>query len=161
MSFPPAARALSDALIVDLPYSSGGLHYRHAAANDPRKYQGARIQHRRQDFDGDQRDQLSFRTWATDVLRLSYRTLKRSAVFATFIDWRQLAPMILAVQCAGFTPPRYRRLGQIRSRPPTPGASARSANTSSGAAGRTPAQRGVPILPASCAPSSGPATSIT
>jgi site-specific DNA-methyltransferase (adenine-specific) len=137
-----------DALIVDLPYSSGGLHIGTRQQSTQRKYQGSRVQNRRQDFDGDQRDQLSFRTWATDVLRLSYRTLKRSAVFATFIDWRQLAPMILAVQCAGFTLRGIAVWDKSEAARPSPGRfRAQCEYILWGSKGELPAARGVPVLP--------------
>ena len=96
---PTLAPTSFDALIIDVPYSSGGLRIGTKQQSTRRKYQGSGVQHRRQDFDGDSRDQVSFQAWATDVLRAGYRVLKRSAVFS---DWRQSGPMAIAAQCAGF-----------------------------------------------------------
>ena len=137
-----------DALIVDLPYSSGGLHIGTRQQSTRRKYQGRGVQLSRQDFDGDQRDQLSFRAWATDVLRAGYRVLKRRAVFAAFIDWRQLAPLTLAVQCAGFALRGIAVWDKTEAARPSPG---RFRNQCEfilwGSKGELPADRGVPILP--------------
>ena len=137
-----------DALIVDLPYSSGGLHIGTRQQSTRRKYQGTGVLHDRRDFDGDQRDQLSFREWATDVFRTGYRVLKRSAVFAAFIDWRQIAPMILAVQCAGFTLRGIAPWDKTEAARPSLG---RFRNQCEyilwGSKGELPADRGVPVLP--------------
>jgi site-specific DNA-methyltransferase (adenine-specific) len=145
---PTLAPGTLDALIVDLPYSSGGLHIGTKQQSTRRKYQGSGVQLRRQDFDGDSRDQLSFQAWATDVLRAGYRVLKRSAVFAAFSDWRQIGPMAIAAQCAGFVLRGIAVWDKTEAARPSPG---RFRNQCEfilwGSKGELPADRGVPILP--------------
>jgi site-specific DNA-methyltransferase (adenine-specific) len=145
---PTLAPASLDALIVDLPYSSGGLHIGTKQQSTRRKYQGSGVQLRRQDFDGDSRDQVSFQAWATDVLRAGYRVLKRSAVFAAFSDWRQIGPMAIAAQCAGFVLRGIAAWDKTAAARPSPG---RFRNQCEfilwGSKGELPADRGVPILP--------------
>ena len=145
---PALAPGSFDALIVDLPYSSGGLHIGTKQQSTRRKYQGSGVQLRRQDFDGDSRDQLSFQAWATDVLRVGYRVLKRSAVFAAFSDWRQIGPLAIAAQCAGFVLRGIAVWDKTEAARPSPG---RFRNQCEfilwGSKGELPADRGVPILP--------------
>ena len=145
---PTLAPGSFDALIVDLPYSSGGLHIGTKQQSTWRKYQGSGVQLRRQDFDGDSRDQLSFQAWATDVLRAGYRVLKRSAVFAAFSDWRQIGPLAIAAQCAGFVLRGIAVWDKTEAARPSPG---RFRNQCEfilwGSKGELPADRGVPILP--------------
>lgn len=137
-----------DALIVDLPYSSGGLHIGTKQQNPRRKYQGHSVQIRRQDFDGDMRDQLAFGEWSTDVLRRSYRLIKRGGVFAAFIDFRQIVPLILAAQRAGFVLRGIAVWDKTEAARPVPG---RPRNQCEfvlwGSKGELRANRGVPILP--------------
>ena len=137
-----------DALIGDLPYSSGGLHIGTRTQKPSRKYQGHSVAHKREDFDGDQRDQFSWLHWSTEVLRRCHRLLKRSAVVALFIDWRQLAALITAMQCAGFA---YRGIAvwdKTEGARPVPG---RFRNQCEyivwGSKGDLPTDRKVPILP--------------
>ena len=145
---PTLAPGSMDALIVDLPYSSGGLHIGTKQQNTRRKYQGSGVQNRRHEFDGDSRDQLSFLAWATDVLRAGYRVLKRSAVFAAFSDWRQIGPLAIAAQCAGFVLRGIAVWDKTEAARPSPG---RFRNQFEfilwGSKGELPADRGVPILP--------------
>ena len=90
-----------DALITDVPYCSGGLHWNTRCKLPSRKYQRHGLQIRREDFDGDQRDQLSFMQWTADALRRCKSLLRPGAVFCLFIDDRQLSALQLAVQMAG------------------------------------------------------------
>ena len=90
-----------DALITDVPYCSGGLHWNTRCKLPSRKYQTHGLQIRREDFDGDQRDQLSFMQWTADALRRCKRLLRPGGVFCLFIDDRQLSALQLAVQMAG------------------------------------------------------------
>ncbi|MBL9007625.1 MAG: site-specific DNA-methyltransferase [Myxococcales bacterium] len=145
---PTLAPTSFDALIIDVPYSSGGLRIGTKQQSTRRKYQGSGVQHRRQDFDGDSRDQVSFQAWATDVLRAGYWLLKRSAVFAAFSDWRQIGPMAIAAQCAGFVLRGIAVWDKTEAARPSPG---RFRNQCEfvlwGSKGELPADRGVPILP--------------
>lgn len=91
-----------DALITDPPYSSGGLHSSARTAgsanskyiNDPTLYP---------EFSGENRDQHSYLLWSVLWLTAAFRTLRQGAPVMIFIDWRQLAVMITAIQAAGFT----------------------------------------------------------
>ena len=149
----PAIRSRSphtdfDGLIVDLPYSSGGLHIGTKQQDPRRKYQGHGVQIPGQDFDGDQRDQLAFTEGSTDVLRRSYRLIKRGGIFAAFIDWRQIVPLILAAQRAGFGLRDIAVWDKTEAARPSPD---RLRNKCEfvlwGSKGELPADRGVPILP--------------
>ena len=137
-----------DGLIIDLPYSSGGLHIGTKQQNPRRKYQSHSVQIHRQDFDGDMRDQMAFADWSSDVLRRSYRLIKRGGVFAAFIDWRQIVPLILAVQRAGFVLRGIAVWDKTEAARPSPG---RLRNQCEfilwGSKGELRADRGVPILP--------------
>ncbi|MBL9002730.1 MAG: site-specific DNA-methyltransferase [Myxococcales bacterium] len=137
-----------DGLIVDLPYSSGGLHIGTKQQDPRRKYQGHGVQIPGQDFDGDQRDQLAFTEGSTDVLRRSYRLIKRGGIFAAFIDWRQIVPLILAAQRAGFGLRDIAVWDKTEAARPSPD---RLRNKCEfvlwGSKGELPADRGVPILP--------------
>ena len=137
-----------DGLIGDLPYSSGGLHVGTRQQAPSRKYQSHRVNHKRADFDGDQRDQLSWMHWSTEVLRRCYRVLKRSAVVALFIDHRQLAPLIIALQSAGFAYRGVATWDKSEAARPVPGRFRHQCEFIVwGSKGDLPIDRDVPILP--------------
>lgn len=78
-----------DALITDMPYSSGG-QFRGDRAQDPlKKY-----------IKGDGMDQRAWMRWCREWLGLAKRAMRRGGVFALFIDWRQLPALTDAVQLA-------------------------------------------------------------
>lgn len=157
---PTLAPTSFDALIVDLPYSSGGLHIGTKQQSTRRKDQGSGVQLRRQDFDGDSRDQVSFQAWATDVLRAGYRVLKRSAVFAVFSDWRQSGPMAIAAQCAGFVLRGIAVWDKTEAARPSPGRFRKQCEFILwGSKGELPADVACRSCPACCATSSASATS--
>jgi len=91
------------ALITDPPYSSGGAFRGDRAASTSTKYVQTGTIDKGVDFMGDTRDQLSWIAWEAIWLTECWRVLKPGAPFAMFIDWRQLAAMVTAVQVAGFT----------------------------------------------------------
>jgi site-specific DNA-methyltransferase (adenine-specific) len=91
-----------DAVIADPPYCSGGLHVGTRQQTTQRKYQQNGVQVRRQDFDGDQRDQLSFIAWLTDLLRRCHRVVRRGGLVVVFSDFRQLTATQTAMQAGGF-----------------------------------------------------------
>ena len=91
-----------DALITDPPYCSGGLHLGSRQQKTRRKYQQNSVRNRRQDFDGDQRDQLAFIAWLTEALRRCARVVRRGGLVAVFSDWRQQGATQTALQAAGF-----------------------------------------------------------
>ena len=91
-----------DALITDPPYCSGGLHLGSRQQKTGRKYEQNGLACRRQDFDGDQRDQVSFMAWVSEALRRCHRVVRRGGLVALFSDWRQLGATQTAMQAAGF-----------------------------------------------------------
>jgi len=99
---PTLADGSCDALITDPPYCSGGLHLGSRQQVTRRKYERSGVAYRRQDFDGDQRDQVSFMAWLADALRRCHRVLRRGGFFAIFSDWRQIGATQTAIQQAGF-----------------------------------------------------------
>lgn len=89
-----------DALITDPPYSSGGM-FRGDRAQDPGdKYQQSGVQHRRNTFEGDVKDQRSWIMWCREWLAESRRVMRPGAPFCVFVDWRQLPALTDAVQFA-------------------------------------------------------------
>lgn len=97
---PTLPAAAADLLLVDPPYSSGGLmlHQRSLRPND--KYADNRTPW--QDFSGDQRDQWSWLQWCAVWLGQCRRILRPVSYALVFTDWRQLGATIAAVQLGGF-----------------------------------------------------------
>ncbi len=91
-----------DLALTDPPYSSGGFTRADRNMRPATKYVGSDVQLERPDFSGDNRDQRSFLIWCDLWLRDCLRLATRTAVVASFIDWRQLPTMIDAVQVAGW-----------------------------------------------------------
>lgn len=93
-----------DMVLADPPYSSGGLF-----AGDRKKstrekycsddYNGAA---RFQDFSGDNMDQRSFTEFMRMVLNKCRQKSKPESICAVFVDWRNIAAMIDALQAAGW-----------------------------------------------------------
>ncbi len=94
-----------DALITDMPYSSGGQFKGDRASSARSKYQRSNVaaENETPDFTGDNRDQRGFLAWATLWLSEAFRVLKDGAFVALFTDWRQLPIMTDALQAGGFT----------------------------------------------------------
>lgn len=99
---PTLADGSCDALITDPPYCSGGLHLGSRQQKTGRKYEQNGVSYQRQDFDGDQRDQVSFMAWVSEALRRCHRVVRRGGLIALFSDWRQLGATQTAMQAAGF-----------------------------------------------------------
>ena len=74
----------------------------HETAKTQRKYQQNGGIFRRQDFDGDQRDQLAFIAFLTEALRRCARVVRRGGLVAVFSDWRQQGATQTAIRAAGF-----------------------------------------------------------
>ncbi|RTL22380.1 MAG: site-specific DNA-methyltransferase [Rhodocyclaceae bacterium] len=93
-----------DLILTDVPYSSGGAFRGDRAAGTGSKYCDARFDGAAAlpDFTGDNRDQRGFLTWCALVLGQCHRVAKPGAIFATFIDWRQLPTMTDALQAGGW-----------------------------------------------------------
>lgn len=93
-----------DLVLTDPPYSSGGLF-----AGDRKKKTGSKYTNskykgasRFPDFSGDNMDQRSFTEFMRMALAKARRKSKEGAVCAVFIDWRNIAAMIDALQAAGW-----------------------------------------------------------
>lgn len=92
-----------DATITDVPYSSGGQFRGDRAAGSSGKYlqSGSAILDNVPAFEGDTRDQRSFGLWCNIWIRHCMMLMRTGGVFASFIDWRQLAQLIDAIQVGG------------------------------------------------------------
>lgn len=93
-----------DMVLADPPYSSGGLFAGDRKARTCTKYcdsdyNGAA---RFQNFSGDNMDQRSFTEFMRMVLNKCRQKSKAESVCAVFVDWRNIAAMIDAVQAAGW-----------------------------------------------------------
>lgn len=91
-----------DAVITDCPYSSGGATRGDRTAAPSKKYVTTGTKLQRADFAGDARDQRSFERWCGWWMEECLRVTKPGGVVCSFIDWRQLASMIDAVQIGGW-----------------------------------------------------------
>ena len=93
-----------DMVLTDPPYSSGGLFAGDRKASTRAKYcdtdyNGAA---RFQNFSGDNMDQRSFTEFMRMVLNKCRQKSKAESVCAVFVDWRNIAAMIDALQAAGW-----------------------------------------------------------
>ncbi len=93
-----------DMVLTDPPYSSGGLFAEDRKATTRTKYtnrdyNGAA---RFQNFSGDNMDQRSFTEFMRMVLSKTRQKSKAESVCAAFVDWRNIAAMIDALQSAGW-----------------------------------------------------------
>lgn len=101
---PQLAGANVDAVITDPPYNSGGRTSSERTTRSARaKYVDSGASHTLADFDGDNRDQRSYRYWLTLVLGHSLRASRVGAACLVFSDWRQLPVTSDALQAAGWT----------------------------------------------------------
>lgn len=91
-----------DAVITDPPYSSGGAKPSEKNRSTNQKYSSMDPAKALPDFDGDQKDQLSWLFWAAAWLAEARRTCKQGGVLCVFIDWRMLPSLALAIQWAGW-----------------------------------------------------------
>ncbi|HEX4954776.1 MAG TPA: DNA methyltransferase [Thermoanaerobaculia bacterium] len=90
------------ALVTDPPYSSGGRSSVERAATPLKKYKQTETKVAYDNFEGDQRDQRSWRAWCYEWLAEVYRRAEPRAYCMCFVDWRQLPSMTDAVQMAGW-----------------------------------------------------------
>lgn len=91
-----------DCVLTDPPYSSGGLHRGDRMKKTSTKYQSSNAQDIKPEFFGDTRDQRSLEKWCTEWMRECWRVTKDGGFIFCFIDWRNLAVMIDAIQMAGY-----------------------------------------------------------
>ena len=99
MSLPDAC---VDAVITDMPYSSGGQFRGDRMGSTSAKYQQSGQALDRGDFAGDNRDQRSFLAWCTLWLFECLRVTKPGAPICLFTDWRQLPITTDAMQAGGW-----------------------------------------------------------
>lgn len=90
-----------DLLLADPPYSSGGLMRSDRNQRTSTKYQFSDVGAHLPDFTGDNRDQRSLTLWVSFWLDEAARLLRNGAAAIVFVDWRNLAAMIDAVQVSG------------------------------------------------------------
>lgn len=93
-----------DIVLIDPPYSSGGLYAGDRKISTRAKYtddnyNGAA---RFQNFSGDNMDQRSFTRFMADVSAMTREKTKPGGVFASFIDWRNLPALTDAIQIGGW-----------------------------------------------------------
>lgn len=92
-----------DLVMVDPPYSSGGLTASARRAAPEKKYQNSETKKTYPTFDGDTRDQRGYLAWCALWGAASPRVLTSGGVHAQFTDWRQLPVTTDAIQAAGMT----------------------------------------------------------
>lgn len=92
-----------DAVVTDPPYSSGGMYRADRAVATTNKYQISKETTRTYAaFGGDNRDQRSFERWVDSWASLRLQRVQPGGGLAVFIDWRNIASVVDAVQIAGW-----------------------------------------------------------
>lgn len=92
-----------DAVITDPPYSSGGMYRADRAASTSSKYQLTHETTRSYAaFAGDNRDQRSFEKWIDSWASECLRLVGDGGGIGVFIDWRNVASVVDAIQVAGW-----------------------------------------------------------
>jgi len=92
-----------DAVVTDPPYSSGGMYRSDRAAPTAGKYQISHETTRTYGaFSGDNRDQRSFEKWCAEWMARANRLTVEGGGIAVFIDWRNVACVVDAVQVGGW-----------------------------------------------------------
>ena len=90
-------------ILTDPPYSSGGAFRSDRSQSTDSKYQHtAETSRSYATFSGDNRDQRSFEKWCADWMRQCLNLVDEGGALGCFIDWRNLACVIDAVQVAGW-----------------------------------------------------------
>lgn len=92
-----------DSIVTDPPYSSGGMYRSDRAAPTDGKYQISHETNRTYGtFSGDNRDQRSFEKWVDSWASAALRLVPEGGGIGVFIDWRNVACVIDAIQVAGW-----------------------------------------------------------
>lgn len=92
-----------DAIVTDPPYSSGGMYRADRAAATTSKYQLSHETTRTYAaFSGDNRDQRSFEKWVDSWASQCLSLVGDGAGIGVFIDWRNVASVVDAIQVAGW-----------------------------------------------------------
>lgn len=92
-----------DCVLTDPPYSNGGLFRNQRNRSTSKKIQSTGTVDLKPDFFGDCRDQRSLEKWCSYWMGECWRVLRPGGMLMCFIDWRNLAAVIDAIQVAGFT----------------------------------------------------------
>lgn len=79
-----------DAVITDPPYAGGGAKPSEKTRTTNQKYSSMSADKALPDFDGDQKDQLSWMLWTAVWMSKVRAACKPGAPICVFIDWRQL-----------------------------------------------------------------------
>lgn len=92
-----------DAVVTDPPYSSGGMYRSDRAVPTSAKYQISHETNRSYAaFAGDNRDQRSFEKWVDSWASLCLSIVPSGGGIGVFIDWRNVACVVDAIQVAGW-----------------------------------------------------------
>lgn len=91
-----------DCVLTDPPYCNGGIKGSDRRKPTSKKIQFTGTKDVKPDFVGDMRDQRSYEKWLTAWMVECYRLLREGSFLMSFVDWRNLACTIDAVQVAGF-----------------------------------------------------------
>jgi len=91
-----------DALIVDPPYSSGGMYRGDRMQSTGAKYVQTGTQVVRPDFAGDNRDQRAYGYWCALWLSAALKKARPGAPLCMFTDWRQLPVTTDILQAGGW-----------------------------------------------------------
>lgn len=91
-----------DLVVVDAPYSSGGMVRGDRMMGTREKYQQSDVQAEHESFPGDNRDQRSWMIWCSLWLGECLRVSNPGSMLCAFTDWRQLPQLTDAIQCAGW-----------------------------------------------------------
>lgn len=92
-----------DLILADPPYSSGGAFRADRSRSTSDKYQHTHETNRTYDeFSGDNRDQRSFEKWCSFWMADAIRCVRPGGVLGCFIDWRNLACVMDAIQVGGW-----------------------------------------------------------
>jgi site-specific DNA-methyltransferase (adenine-specific) len=99
----PFLDVVVDAIVTDPPYSSGGMYRSDRAVPTANKYQISHETNRTYEaFAGDNRDQRSFEKWVDSWASQCLALVEPGGGIGVFIDWRNVACVIDAIQVAGW-----------------------------------------------------------
>jgi site-specific DNA-methyltransferase (adenine-specific) len=92
-----------DAVIIDPPYSSGGMFRGDRTQKTVAKYvQNDSLNTMRIDFSGDNRDQRAYLAWCSLWFSACKAASHDGAIACCFSDWRQIPILTDAIQCGGW-----------------------------------------------------------
>jgi len=92
-----------DLILADPPYSSGGAYRSDRSQTTDKKYQmSVETTRTYAAFSGDNRDQRSFEKWCGQWMAACLKGAHEGSVIGCFIDWRNVACVIDAMQVGGW-----------------------------------------------------------